>query len=461
MSMPMSVRVRLSTMMFLLYASWGAWAVVAYPFFTELGFSETAKAWLMSMGSLACIVAPFIGGQVADRWFPTQLFLAAVALVGGGLLLWMGYETTAWAMLLLMAVYQLLFAPMLPLSNSLAFHHLTDPDRQFGGIRVFGTIGWVAAGLGLMAWRNIVDPAFSSHLWQFSPSGEWFAKFWDLWWSPSAVGVRGDLFFLGGACSIALGLFCLILPHTPPKRQGVNPFAFLEALKLLKDRNFLIFLVIAFVVTTELNFYYIPTPQFLQEIGISAKNVSAVMTIAQLAEIVVLAFILPPTVKKIGLRWTLALGVIAWPLRYILFSIGHPTWLVVAALTLHGFGYAFFFVASQIYVNNVAHSDIRASAQSLLTLVTVGFGMWLGAMIFKFFKIVLTVGPISADEFSFMIPVYTYLKDMAGTMSGTEGATNWPYLFLVPCALTGACAVAYLVFFRPPEKQLAAEEATV
>ncbi|MCX5674020.1 MAG: MFS transporter, partial [Planctomycetota bacterium] len=183
----------------------------------------------------------------------------------------------------------------------------------------------------------------------------------------------------------------------------------------------------------------------------------SVMTVAQIAEIVVLAFLLPPTVKKIGLRWTLALGVIAWPLRYVIFAIGEPTWLVVASLAFHGFGYAFFFVASQIYVNNVAHSDIRASAQSLLTLVTVGLGMWLGAMIFKFFKIVFTVGPIPKDEFEFMVPVYARLKDMAGTMGDTAGATHWPYLFVVPCALTAACALAYLLFFKPPETQLKAE----
>ena len=433
MSMPASVRTRLSIMMFLQYAIWGSWAAVAYTFFTERQFSDSVIGWLFSMSPLACIVAPFIGGQIADRWAPTQYFLAVVSLLGGGLLLLMGMETDPTRMLILMAGYSLLFAPTLPLTNSLAFHHMSDPDRDFGGIRVWGTVGWIVAGLGLTLWRHLSDPAFLGELGGFGFTGAWFGRLWSLWWGPSAPGVMGDLFYMAGVFSFALGLFSFCLPHTPPKREGVKPLAFLEALKLLKDRNFAVFLVIAFVVTTELNFYYIPTPEFLKEIGIAKANVPAVMTIAQIAEIIVLAFLLPPAIKKIGLRWTLALGVIAWPLRYVIFAIGEPTWLVVAALTFHGFGYAFFFVASQIYVNNIAHGDIRASAQSLLTLVTVGVGMWLGAMI------------------------YTFIKTQFTTGTGAEAVTNWTSVFLVPCALTALCAVAYLTLFRPPAKQLAAE----
>jgi nucleoside transporter len=431
---------------------------VAYPYFLERQFSAVTIGWLFSLGPLACIVAPFIGGQIADRWLPSQWFLGIISLVGGLCLLLMAFETDATRMLVEMAVYSLCFAPALPLTNSLAFHHLKDPDREFGGIRVWGTIGWIVAGLILTGWRHAMDPAFTALFAGVSLSGEWLGKLWDVWWGASPAGVMGDLFFLGAAFSFALGLFSFFLPHTPPKREGVKPLAFVEALKLLKDRNFLIFLVIAFVVTTELNFYYIPTPGFLEDIGISKANVPAVMTIAQLAEILVLAFLLPPAVKRIGLRWTLALGVIAWPMRYVIFAIGEPTWLVAAALTFHGFGYAFFFVASQIYVNNVAHGDIRASAQSLLTLVTVGIGMWLGAMIFTFIKIVCTAGPLPEDSWAFMVPVYDSLRHLVGTDVGKAGVTNWKDLFLVPCALTSACALAYLVFFRPPAEQLKAEK---
>jgi nucleoside transporter len=437
---------------------WGSWAAVCYTFFVQRQFSPTVIGWLFSMGPLACIVAPFIGGQIADRWLPSQWFLGIISLVGGVFLLLMGQEADPTRMLIEMAIYSLCFAPALPLTNAVAFHHLKDPDHEFGGIRVWGTIGWVVAGLALTGWRHAEDPAFREHLGMFAFSAQWFTGLWDLWWHQSPAGLMGDLFYLGAGFSFALGLFSFMLPHTPPKKEGVNPLAFVEALKLLKDRNFAIFLLIAFVVTTELNFYYIPTPGFLEDIGISGANVPAVMTIAQLAEILVLAFLLPPAVKKIGLRWTLALGVIAWPLRYVIFAIGEPTWLVVAALAFHGFGYAFFFVASQIYVNNVAHGDIRASAQSLLTLVTVGIGMWLGAMIFTFIKIVCTAGPLPEDVWAFMVPVYDSLRHLVGTDVGEAGVTNWKDLFLVPCALTSACALAYLVFFRPPAEQLKAEK---
>jgi len=343
----------------------------------------------------------------------------------------MARTTDSTTMLILMAFYTLLYAPTLPLVNSLAFHHLTDPDRQFGAIRVFGTLGWIVAGVGLTLWRHLSDPAFLQELGGFGLTGEWFGRLWDLWWAPSAAGLKGDLLLLAGGCSLLYGLFALTLPSTPPKKSAENPLAFLGALKLLKDPNFAVFLAIAFIVTTELQFYFLLTNDFfVKSLHMSPANVPMVMTIAQLAEIIAMWWLLPVAIKKIGLRWTLALGVIAWPLRYVIFAIGQPTWLVVASLAFHGFGYAFFFVASQIYVNNAAHSDIRASAQSLLTLVTLGVGMWIGTQISVF--------------------VLSYFTDVAG-------GTNWTAVFLVPCVLTAACAVAYLVFFKPPEKQLKAE----
>jgi len=432
MSMPFHARFRLSTMMFLQFAVWGAWFSVGFSYFNEdLKFGPGIAGHLFGLLWLACIVSPFVGGQIADRWFPTQYFLAIAHLVGGVLLLVMARTTDSTTMLILMAFYTLLYAPTLPLVNSLAFHHLTDPDRQFGAIRVFGTLGWIVAGVGLTLWRHLSDPAFLQELGGFGLTGEWFGRLWDLWWAPSAAGLKGDLLLLAGGCSLLYGLFALTLPSTPPKKSAENPLAFLGALKLLKDPNFAVFLAIAFIVTTELQFYFLLTNDFfVKSLHMSPANVPMVMTIAQLAEIIAMWWLLPVAIKKIGLRWTLALGVIAWPLRYVIFAIGQPTWLVVASLAFHGFGYAFFFVASQIYVNNAAHSDIRASAQSLLTLVTLGVGMWIGTQISVF--------------------VLSYFTDVAG-------GTNWTAVFLVPCVLTAACAVAYLVFFKPPEKQLKAE----
>jgi len=389
-------------MMFLQYAIWGAWCVVGYAFFKQIGFSDTQSSWLFSALWLACIVAPFIGGQIADRYFPTQYFLAFAHLVGGVFLLLMGKERNFAPMMTYMAIYCVLYAPTLALTNSICFQNLKDVSRDFGRIRVWGTLGWIAVGWLLTLWRRNV-----------------------------ATEVVGDLFYLAGACSILLGLFCFLLPHTPPKKEAENPFAFLEALSLLKDKNFAIFLGIAFIVTTELQFYYLPTSVFLENIGVAKENVPSVMTVAQIAEIITMALLLPFFLKKVGLRWTLALGVIAWPLRYLVFAMQHPVGLVIASLAFHGIGYTFFFVASQIYVDNVASSTSRASAQSLLTLVTLGVGNYLGTMFYMVIKnYFTTTGP-----------------------DGTE-ITSWTPLFLVPCALTALCAFAFLVFFKPPESQL-------
>jgi MFS family permease len=191
---------------------------------------------------------------------------------------------------------------------------------------------------------------------------------------------------------------------------------------MLKDRNFAIFIGICFVVATELQFYYVLTAPFLvsDSIGISSASVSAWMTIGQAAEIVVMAFVLSWSLKRFGMRKTLAVGVIAWPIRYVIFAIGSPVWLVLASLSLHGFCYVFFFVAAFIYVDQVAPSDIRASAQSLIAMVTLGFGSFVGA--------------------NFSGWVQTYF---------TRGeVTQWSQVFLVPVAITVACAVAFLLLFK-------------
>jgi MFS family permease len=193
-------------------------------------------------------------------------------------------------------------------------------------------------------------------------------------------------------------------------------------MKMLKVKNFAIFIGITFVVSTELEFYYILTAPFLQSeaIGVSPANLPATMTIAQVAEIFVMAFMLSWALKRYGMRRTLAIGVVAWPIRYIIFAIGGPAWLVIASLTLHGFCYVFFFVAAFIYVDKVAPPDIRASAQSMIAIVALGFGRFLGSLFAGWVQ----------DTFT------------------TDSGTNWTSVFLVPCALTLLCAVAFLIFFR-------------
>jgi MFS family permease len=192
---------------------------------------------------------------------------------------------------------------------------------------------------------------------------------------------------------------------------------------MMKDKNFLVFIIIAFVVSTELMFYYILTAPFLTSeiIGLSEAAVPGVMVIAQVAEIFVLAILLPYFIKKIGIRNILVIGVLAWPARYIIFAIGKPSWLVIASLSLHGFCFVFFFAAAFIYVDMVAPRDIRHSAQSLIMLVTYGIGSWIGSL------------------FSGWVHEYFTHEDV----------TNWTGVFLVPCALTVLCAFAFLLFFKP------------
>jgi len=402
--MSWSVKWRLGAMMFLQYAIWGAWAPFLWPFLTDpvpkgLGMTQPQAAFIFGLLWLACILAPFTGGQIADRWVPTQKFLGVVHLAGGVILLIVcrshGFATVTG----LFALYSLLYAPTLALTNSLGFHHIGD-EKEFGKIRVWGTIGWICAAFMLSGWRSVGTP----------------------------TGVA-DCLMLSGILSLVMGLFCFFLPDTPPaKEKAADPLAFREAFVLLKDRNFLIFMMIAFVVTTELQFYYGPTAGFLENaLKIAHDKIPVTMSVAQGAEILAMWLVLPLALRKWGVRKTLALGTIAWPLRYVVFAMGpvgpvevmRP--LVVASLTLHGLGYCLFFVASQVYVDMVAPKDIRASAQSLLTLATLGLGNWLGTLFTG--KIMQIFNP-AAD------------------------VKNWTQVFLVPCGLTVLCAIAFLLFFK-------------
>jgi len=393
-----SPKARLGAMMFLQYAIWGAWAPVLSAYLiNDLGFSGAQAGWVYALLPLATIISPFVGGQVADRWFASEKVIGALALGGGVVLLAVSRTGDFATMTVLMLLYCLLYAPTLALTNSIAMINLKDSEAEFGRVRVWGTLGWIAAGWALTAWR-------------------WLAE------QGSTPRVAADTLVLAGVLSLVMGLQAFTLPHTPPRKEAARPWAFLESLKMLRDRDFLIFVAITFVVATELEFYYILTAPFLQSaaIGVSATNIPAVMTIAQFAEIFVMAFFLSYALKRWGMRRTLAIGVIAWPLRYIVFAIGAPAWLVIASLALHGFCYVFFFVAAFIYVDKVAPPDVRASAQSMIAIVALGLGRFLGSIFAGTVRDVFT----------------------------SAAATDWRAVFLVPCALTVLCAAAFLLFFR-------------
>lgn len=398
----MSLKFRLGLMMFLQYAIWGSWSPVLSDYLlNRLGFNGTQVGFIYSLLPLATIISSFIGGQVADRYLATQKVIAILQLIGGNLLIF-GSRLSDFASLAgLMLAYCLIYAPTLALTNSLAFHHLEDTQKEFGQVRVWGTIGWIVAGLLLAGWR------LSFKSFHIAP-------------------IAGDTLLLAGVFSLLMGLTSFRLPHTPPNKEAAKPWAFIEAFRMLKEKSFAVFFVIAFIVATELMFYYVMTAPYLTSamIGVSSSAISGVMVIAQVAEIFVMALLLPYFLPRFGIRKTLLLGILAWPLRYFIFVIGQPAWLVIASLSLHGFCYVFFFTAAFIYVDQVAPTDIKASAQSLITFITIGLGNYIGSLFAGWVQSLFT----------------------------TDAGTNWRAVFAIPAMLTLLCALGFLAFFRPEKR---------
>ncbi len=392
----MTIRFRLSVMMLLEYMVWGAW----YPDFSAylgkvLGFTDGQVGAIYALLPIGCMVAPFVAGQIADRYFPTDRLLAVLHLLGAVPLFIMATATSYDGVWMWMCGWAMLFGPTLALTNSICFHHMPASEGDFGLVRVWGTIGWIVVGLLLgIGLRE---------------------------WMPALLGPLGgfDGMWLACGLSVLMGLWCFLLPHTPPAAKGESPFAFLGALKMLKDPQFAIFLAIAFVVATELMFYFILTGPFLYKIGIGAGSAPAWMAIAQGAEIVTLIF-LPKMLKNWGIRGTMMVGILAWPLRYAVFAMGGPLWLVLASLSLHGLCYVCFFTASYIYVDEIAPVDVRASAQGLIAFVLLGAGLVVGSWFAGFVSDAFRVG----------------------------GEVDYSKVFLVPLVLTVLCAGLFVGFFR-------------
>lgn len=382
--------------MLLEYMVWGSW----YPDFSAymgkaLGFSDGQVGAIYALLPIGCMLAPFAAGQIADRYFPTDRLLAVLHLLGAVPLYVMAtassYDHVWWWML----AWALLFGPTLALTNSICFHHMPAAEGDFGLVRVWGTIGWIVVGLLLgVGLRE---------------------------WLPGLLGPLGgfDGMWLGAVLSVVMGLWCLVLPHTPPAAKGESPIAFLGALKMLKDPQFAVFLGIAFVVATELMFYFVLTGPFLYKVGVSAGSAPAWMSIAQAAEIGTM-IALPAMLKKWGIRGTMMVGILAWPIRYAIFALGGPLWLVLASLSLHGLCYVCFFTASYIYVDQVAPPDIRHSAQGLIAFVLLGAGLVVGSWFAGFVSDYFRVGD----------------------------AVDYSRVFLVPLVLTVLCAVLFVAFFR-------------
>ncbi len=359
--MPITIRLKLFTMMFLQYFVWGSWYVTLGTYLGEtLGFQGQQIGLAYGTTAVAAMISPFFVGMIADRFFATERILTVLHLIGGVILLFASQMQTFLPFYLVLLSYTLLFMPTLALTNSLSFHQMQNPGKEFPVIRVLGTIGWIVAGniIGILELES------------------------------SPVQLQ-----LAAGSSIVLGVFCFVLPHTPPKRTAarmtMRDVLGLDALGLLKERSFAIFVLGSFLISIPLQFYYTFANPFLNEIGL--ENAAGKMTLGQVSEIGFM-LVMPWFFVRLGIKRMLLIGMLAWVCRYIFFAFGDVsalTWMLYAGILLHGICYDFFFVTGQIYVDRKAPTHLRAAAQGLIAFVTLGVGFfvgsWLSGLIVDYF----------------------------------------------------------------------------
>ena len=367
------VRIQLSAMMFLQFFVWGAWYVTAPNYLGTIGFGAADFGWTYSVGPLAGIISPFFVGMIADRFFAAQRVMGVMHFGGGILMLGATYlmqseDPSPSTINLVLFGYMLTYYPTLALSNTLAMKNMTNPDKEFPLIRVFGTIGWIAAGLLLSA----------------------------LAWDTSI-----SMFYLTSVAALALGVVSFMLPHTPPAESSgkitMGQILGLDALVLLKNRSYLIFMISSFLICIPLAFYYQIASRVVEMTGLP---IGQTMSYGQMSEIFFMV-IMPFFFARLGVKWMLAVGMLAWVVRYGLFAIGAPSevrWMILTGVIIHGICYDFFFVTGQIYTDKFAPKPIRAQAQGMLVLFTLGLGMFIGAQIAG--KIETQHTPEAAQEFA-------------------------------------------------------------
>lgn len=405
--MKFGTRLQLSLMMFLNFFIWGAWYVTMGTYLKSIpGITDIQVGIAYGTQSLGAIVAPFIIGLIADRFFSAQKILGVLHLLGAAIMYYISTVNAFSSFYPALLIYMILFMPTLALVNAVAFKQISNAEKEFANVRVWGTIGWIVAGLiiGWLAWEQ----------------------------SNSLV----NTFKLTAIVSLILGVFSFTLPDTPPARTGKTTFRDiigLDALALLKDRNFLVFFLSSMLICIPLAFYYQETNIFLNELQV--KGAAGKMAFGQMSEMIFL-FLMPLFFVRLGVKKMLLIGMITWSIRYLLFAYGDTAsniWMLYAGIILHGICYDFFFVTGQIYTNQRAGDKFRSSAQGMITLATYGIGMLIG----------FWIAGIIAEKYT------------------VEGGHLWRNIWLIPAAIALAVFIIFGLFFKNKKSQLSTSESVV
>jgi nucleoside transporter len=406
--MKFTTRLQLSAMMFLEFFIWGAWFVTLGTFLiNNLNANGGQTAAVFSTQSWGAIIAPFIIGLIADRYFNAEKIMGILHLLGAVLLYQVyhiGSVTNVYPpeVFYYLLIYMILFMPTLALVNSISFNQMTNTEKQFPPIRVWGTIGWIVAGLAI----SLI------FLWDSAESVK--------------AGMMKNTFLLASVASLVLGIFSFTLPKTPPKiakgsQVKVSEVLGLDALKLLKDKNFLIFFIASILICIPLAFYYQYANPFLQDVGM--KNPTAKMSLGQFFEIFFL-LLLPFFFKKFGFKITILAGMLAWAIRYALFAYGNAddlAFMLIIGIILHGICYDFFFVSGQIYTDAKAGVKFKSAAQGLITLATYGIGMLIG----------FEIAGVIADAYKI-----------------GENSFDWKMIWIIPSIIALIVFLLFAIFFN-------------
>ncbi len=402
--MNFGVLIRLSIMMFLQFFLWGSWYATVGNYMDEHGMAGL-KANAYSVGPLAAILAPLFLGLIADRYFATERVLAVLHILGG-ITMFIAPTLTGDAFIWLLLVHMLCYMPTLGLTNTLAFHHITNQEKYFPVVRVAGTVGWIAAGI-------LVSKVLGADKLPLP-------------------------FYVAGGAALVLGVYSLTLPHTPPPAKGqpasVSQILGLESLKLMKSRNFAVFMISSFLICIPLSAYYAFAAVFILASG--QENAAYVMSFGQMSEVFFM-LAMPLFFARLGVKWMLLIGMLAWVVRYGLFAGAAESgafWMIFGGVLLHGICYDFFFVTGYIYVDKRAHASIRGQAQSFLVLMTQGLGMLVGTQICG-----VVVARIAANPEKLTMP-------------------EWSTFWLLPCIMAGIVMLVFAFLFKDDAVEVASDE---